>query len=168
MKKTTNLLLMAFTVIAIAFTSCKKEPGPKGDTGATGPQGPAGPSAKTYTFNGVFGPSTQYISYSGLVGDFNTDDMVLTYILNATYGGDDYYIQLPYVANGLANVYAEVNENNGHLYVNTDKANGTSGSPWSSVVTFKFKAVLIRSSQIIKGVDYNNYLEVAKAYNIKD
>lgn len=167
--KTVNFkfALMALFAIALSITSCKKEPGPQGPTGPQGPQGVAGPSAKTYTYNLTFNSTTQYASYSGISADFDTDDMVLTFVYNANYG-NDYYVQLPYVANGTVNIYAEVNEITGHIFVNTDKADGTSGSPWSSGVTFKFKSILIKSSQIKKNVNHAIYSEVVKAYDIKD
>lgn len=173
--KKTKTILAALLLVALTITSCKKEAGPKGDTGAQGPagtngaQGVPGPSAKTFTFTGTFGASTQFISYTGLVGSFDVDDIVLTYILNATYGGNDYYVALPWTDGGV-NYYVEINENTGFMYVNTDKASGAAGSPWASTVTLKFKAVLIKSSQRLLHPDlnYKNYKEVAKAFNIKD
>lgn len=166
MKKTTQLLLSAFTVLALLFTACKKDPGPQGPTGPQGPQGPSGPSAKTYTYTCNFTNLTTYASYNGIMADFTPGDMVLTFIYWANYG-DDFYVQLPF-NDGTINYYAEVSEATGYLFLNTDKANGTTGSPWASNVTLKFKSILIRSDQIKKGVNHASYSEVKKAYNLKD
>lgn len=169
MKKTIKFLCGALVAIALVTTSCKKDPGPKGDTGAQGPQGIPGPSAKTYTFAANFSSTSQYYSYSGLIGLYTADDAILVYVMNATYSAVDYYVQLPYVVGGSVNVYAEVGET-GIIFINTDKANGTSGSPWTSNVSFKFKAVVIKSSQLKKHPDINlkDYNEVVQTFNIKD
>ncbi len=167
--KTIKALLPVVLIILMAITGCEKKQGPKGDQGATGPQGASGPSAKTFTFTGNFNSTTQFIYYTGLMSSFDADDVVITYIFNANYGGTDYYVMLPYVVSGFVNVYAEVGEN-GSIYINTDKADGSAGSPWTSPATFQFKAVLIKSSQIKKhpNVDYSNYSEVKATFNLQD
>ena len=172
MKTKITTMLAALMLVAVLFTNCKKEPGPKGDAGAvgaTGPQGLPGPSAKTYTFNAFFDTSIQYYTYNGLFGEYDSDDAVLVYVLNAYYSSTPYCVLLPYVANGTVNIYAEIGDL-GTIYINTDKANGTAGSPWTSSVSFKFKAVVIKSTMLKKHPEVNlkNYDEVAQTFNIKE
>ena len=157
---------MGIIATMILFTGCKK--GDTGPAGAVGPAGPSGPSAKTYMFTGTFDASTTFIMYSGVTG-FSQDDAVITYVFNATYGSTDYYVQMPYVVSGLVNCYAEVGQN-GNIFVNTVKADGASGSPWTSSTTLKFKAVHIKSSQLKAhpNVNWANYSEVKKTFNLKD
>ena len=170
---TTVLASMALT-LGLTLSSCKKpekgEAGPKGETGATGAQGQAGPQAKTFNFSLTFAIGDTYQSYGGITG-FNADDVLLVYVFNANYGSD-YYVQLPYMSGGSSgiNYYAEFSEANGFLFINTENADGTTGSPWTSSTTLKFKAVLISSAQrsANPNVNWKNYSEVKKVLNLKD
>ena len=172
--KTAMLLSMFALAFGLMFIGCKKEgpQGPAGPAGPTGAVGQAGPQAKTFTFTLVFNSGDTFKSYSGVTG-FNTDDVLLVYVFNANYG-DDYYVQLPYMAGdaGASGVHfwAEFSEMTGNLFINTTWADGTAGSPWSSTKTFKFKAVLISSSQFKANpnVNWSNYNEVKATLNLKD
>lgn len=176
-EKTAKFIGMFALAFGLMFTGCKKEgpqgpAGPAGPTGATGATGQAGPQAKTFVFSLTFNSGDTFKSYSGITG-FNTDDVVIVYIHNNTYSGTDYYTQLPYMTDagsGGINVWPEMNETNGSLFINTTWADGTAGSPWSSSVTFKFKAVLISSSQFVKypNLDWANYNEVKSTLNLVD
>ncbi len=169
-KLTTIATILLTLTLALTNVGCKKEPGPKGDIGTTGPQGPSGPQAKTFVFNLTFNSGDTFKSYSGVTG-FNTDDVLLVYVFNANYGSD-YYVQLPFMSGGSSgvNFYAEFNETNGNLFINTEWADGTTGSPWSSSVNLKFKAVLISSSQFKAhpNTNWGNYNEVKATFNLKD
>lgn len=159
MKKLSLLL-----ILSLVLFSCKKE----GPQGLQGPQGAAGPEAKTFNFNLTFNPGDTFGVYSGITG-FDQDDMVITYVFNDVYGGNNYYVQTPYT---IGNFYfwTEVNESSGNLFVNVTKADGSSGSPFTTTKTLAFKAVLIKSSALILNpdVDFSNYDEVVKTFNITE
>lgn len=159
MKKLSLLL-----ILSLALFSCKKE----GPQGPQGPSGVAGPEAKTFNFNLTFTAGSTFASYSGITG-FDQNDMVITYVLNDSYGGDDYYVQTPYTIGNLY-FWTEVNEKDGNLFVNVTKADGSSGSPFASSTTLAFKAILIKSSALTlhPGVDFSNYKEVVKTFNITE
>ena len=166
--KTTKTILALMLIGSTMFnTGCKKpEKGDKGDIGATGPQGP---DATTFTYFLNFSPSSTFDTYSGITG-FDANDVVVNYVFNANYGGEDFYIQLPYVLSGSVNIYAEVGETTGLVFINTDKADGTSGSPWTSAVSLKFKSVLIKSRAMKQhpGLNLKDYNAVKQAFNLKD
>lgn len=170
--KTAKMLSMFALACGLLFTNCAKDgaTGPAGPAGPAGATGQAGPQAKTFTFTLVFTSADTYKSYSGITG-FNQDDVLLVYVFNANYGSD-YYVQLPYMAGGSSgvNIYAEFAEDSGNLFINTENADGSVGSPWTSNTTLKFKAVLISSSQFKAhpNTNWGNYNEVKAALNLKD
>lgn len=167
--KTTIKMIMIIAVMAITFMGCKKEPGPKGDTGATGAQGPSGPSAKTFTFTLTFDPGETYETFSGVTG-FTPNDVLLVYVFSANYGSD-YYTQLPYIIQtNSVNFWPEFSETTGNLFINTTWADGTSGSPWATSSTKKFKAVLIHSSiyKAYPNVNWANYDEAKTSLQQQD
>lgn len=169
--KTTKLILALLLVGTSLFNQgCKKaEKGDKGDVGPTGAVGASGPEAKTFTYVLNFTTSSNFQTYSGVTG-YDVDDVIVTYILNANYGGQDFYVQLPYVFLGAANIYAEVGETSGLIFINTDKADGSAGSPWTGATSLKFKSVLIKS-RVMKAhpnLDLSDYNSVKKALNLKD
>tara|TARA_R110001592_G_scaffold142757_1_gene365067 strand:+ start:69 stop:596 length:528 start_codon:yes stop_codon:yes gene_type:complete len=175
MKTIKRLSILVIIASVLTTFSCTKEgkqgeTGQQGATGAVGPQGDPGPQAKTFNFNLTFNAGDTYKSYNGITG-FDADDVLLVYIFNANYGAD-YYVQLPYILGGSTgiNIYAEFSEVEGFLFINTENANGTSGSPWTSTTTLGFKAVLISSSARLANpdVDYSNYYEVKGYFNLKD
>ncbi len=77
---------------------------------------------------------------------------------------------MPYILNGAANIYAEVGETTGHIYINTTNANGTSGSPWANPINLKFKSVLIKSRAMKEHPNLNlkDYKSVKDAFNLPD
>lgn len=153
------LLLIASTT----FNACKKP-----EKGETGPQGPAGPQARTFNFTLTFFPGDTYNYYGGIIG-YNTDDVILTYVVYETIGSTNYYTQIPATFGNL-NIFPEFSESTGFLYINTLRADGVSGSPWSASSTLAFRAVLISSSQIAANndIDFKNYKEVKERFNLKD
>ncbi len=168
MRTTIKIFAMALIcVFATTIQSCKKPE--KGEAGPQGPVGASGPEATTKTYILTFNTTQNWQSYSGFVGLYDTDDIIVTYIFNATYS-EDYYVQLPYILNGAANIFAEVGENTGHIYINTNNANGSAGSPWASSVSLKFKSVLIKSRAMKSHPKLNlkDYNEVKRAFNLKD
>ncbi|WP_430401793.1 hypothetical protein [Fluviicola sp.] len=160
----TQGLFMLLLIIVLGISSCKKQVGPQGETGATGA---AGPDAKTFNFNLTFTASDTYQSYSGVTG-YDEGDVVLTFIYYKQLSGTNYWVQLPLVSSGTINIFAEFSETNGNLFINTEKADGSAGSPWTSTNTFMFKAVLIKSSGLIKhpDVDLTNYEQVMETFKL--
>lgn len=165
MKTKSLIILLLATLIGIC--SCKKQVGPQGEIGPKGEVGLAGPDAKTFNFNLTFTPSDTYQSYSGITG-YDAGDVVLTFSMYEQLSGEDYWVQLPFILDGAVNVLPEFSETSGNLVINTKKADGTLGSPWTSTNTFAFKAVLIKSSGLIKhpDVDLSNYKEVKETFKL--
>jgi len=126
-------------------------------------------NAKTHHFSLTFEPGDTWKKYTG-ISDFDTNDVVLVYVWSNTYSGENYWIQLPHIYNSNSiNIWPEFGEDSGDLFINTTWADGSAGSPWSSSTTLDFKAVRIPSSGMIKhpDLDYSNYDEVARAYNLE-
>jgi len=189
MRKTMKTIITVVAVVAIAFTGCKKEvTGPKGDkgdkgetgaagttgatgaTGSTGATGAAGPQAKTFNFQLTFNSGDTYKVYSGVTG-FNADDVILTFVKYENLPSQSYWTQLPLMLPGFVNIFPEFGESTGQLFINTQKTDGTTGSPWTtSNNTFDFKAVLISSSQrqAHPNVNWNDYNEVKEVLNLQD
>lgn len=175
--------LLAICVMALALSSCKKEPikgdkgekGDKGDTGATGQTGATGANgtngvdAKTFNFTLTFNAGDTYQAYSGITG-YNADDVIITYIKWETLGGTNYWTQLPVVVSNFVNIIPEFSETTGNMFINTEKADGTAGSPWTTSNTFAFKAVLISSAQrqAHPNLNWANYTEVKQALHLQD
>lgn len=170
MKTRILLLVLCF---GIALTACKKDPipGPEGPTGPAGPAGPKGdPGAdsqegKTFIFSVNWSAGDTWALYDGINSYFTPDDMVLVYWYWANYG-NDYYILLPVTNNGIFS-YAEVDEIDGSVFVNHENES-TGTSPFTGSVTYKYKAILIPSSQKTAhpGLDFSDYEAVVNAYNL--
>ncbi len=163
--QTAKIIATLFVACSLIFSSCKK--GDTGPAGATGPQGSPGPQAKTFNFNLTFNTGDTFQSYSGVTG-FDADDVVMVYAKYETLGTTDYWSQLPVVIGNVVNFVPEFSDQTGFLFINTLKADGTTGSPWTATTTIAFKAVLIKSSQIKihPNVNWSNYTEVKKTFNL--
>lgn len=169
----TKTIIMGLMVVCLALSNgCKKpekgETGPAGPQGQTGANGADGPEATTQNYTLTFTTAQNWQTYNGFAGLFDANDIIVTYIFNATYG-EDFYVQLPFTY-GTVVAYAEVGETTGYIFINTDKANGTTGSPWSSNTTLKFKSVLIKSKAMKKHPNLNlkDYNAVKQAFNLAD
>lgn len=127
------------------------------------------PEATTFNFNLTFGAGDTVMSYTGITG-FTDNDVVLLYVYNDQIAGENYYVQLPYTALNLVNFYGQFSSTTGKVYVHTEKADGTAGSPWTSTNTFAFKAVLISSKSLLfnQDIDYSDYQAVKARFHIKD
>ena len=151
----------------MTFTSCEKE-GPTGPQGEQGEQGVAGPEARVHVFSLKFNAGETFETYDKIT-NFNKGDVVIVYILWDTYGGDDFYTQLPFMINSNSiNVWPEFSESDGLLFINTTLADGTTGSPWSSSATLNFKAVVLKGSYKMEypNVNFNDYEEVKTVLNL--
>jgi hypothetical protein len=164
-----RLVVLSLSVMALAllFFGCT------GETGPTGPEGPAGPSAAWYDFSLNFSPtvSSGYFSlYAHTI--YADNDAVITY-----WKADSVtFVQLPYNFYSSTTVpvyfYTVIDESYDEpwLWVLTKRADTVSGSPWSANVTCNFRAVVIKTTpgKSPPKVDYGNYLEVKKYYNLPE
>jgi hypothetical protein len=187
MKKLMTIgMLIMIGILSTTFTGCKKdgETGPKGETGATGPTGPAGtngingsngfngapgPDATSYLYNLTFTTAQNYQSYYGITPAFDAGDQIITYVKNSNLAGEDFYVALPYVFAGAVNIYAEVGHTSGSIFIHTDRANGTTGSPWTSTTTLSFKSVLIKGHAMEEhpNLNLNDYEAVMTTFNLR-
>ncbi len=162
-------------IIAIAATTligCKGkdgEPGAQGPQGQTGNTGQAGPEATTFNFNLTFNAGDTYKSYGGITG-YDANDVVLVFALYETLGTENFWVQLPVVLDNFVNIIPEFSSQSGYLFINTLKADGTSGSPWTSSNTISFKAVLIKSRALLAhpGIQLKPYNEIKQILNLKE
>jgi hypothetical protein len=159
--------LLMIALFGLSLTACQKE-GKQGVAGAQGAQGVAGPDAKTFTYNLTFNAGDTYKSYTGITG-FDQGDMVVTYFNYENLGGEEFYVQTPYIyAAGNLNLFVEVGSETGILFVNALKADGASGSPIVGTITFRFKSILIKSTGLQKhpNLDLTSYKDVKEAFNL--
>ena len=166
-KTMTTLMAGLALTLGLTFSSCKKgDTGPKGETGA---DGIAGPQAKTFNFNLTFSSGDTYKSYSGITG-YDADDVVIVYVMYETLAGTNYWTQLPVILSNAVSFVPEFSETSGFLFINTLKASGAAGSPWTSTSTLAFKAVLIKSSQIAANpnINYKDYNAVKSAFKLSN
>jgi hypothetical protein len=140
--------------------------GPQGVAGQTGAQGPAGTANviysewKTTTFNGSSTSQTGIIDAPKLTLEMRDKATVLVYvqiIFNGTY-------LLPYYRAGDNRILANI-QTPGRIVI---EAVGTEGVAFARASTYRYiiipGAVLGRKAAI----DYSNYEEVKKAYNLPD
>ena len=154
---------LIFALITISLTACKKAVGPEG------PTGPAGPEAKTFNFNLTFDPGETFESYSGITG-YDSGDVILTFSKYEDLSGTSYWTQLPATDPlNIVNLTPEFSDVDGNMFINSLKADGSSGSPWVNSTTLSFKAVLIKSSGLIKhpNIDLTDLESIQKTFNIE-
>ena len=165
MKKTITKIgiLILISITAFLFNGCNK-----GDKGDQGIQGPAGPEATSFDFDLTFNTGDTYQTYSGITG-YETSDIVVTYILYENIGSEGYWTQLPVIFDNTVNIIPEFGDQSGLLYINTVKANGTSGSPWTVSTTLAFKAVLIKGRALSShpGIQNQSYEKVKETFHLK-
>lgn len=153
-------------VFGLTLNSCKKvEKGPAGPTGAAGATGANGPEAKTYNVTFTYGAGETYRYYSG-VTDFESDDVLLIYLVYLSVGGQTLCTPISATVYGVDYLTLFV-ESTGAISFNTYAA-GTYSSPWSTSQEVRYKIVHIKSSGLIKhpNVDLSKYEEVKAAYNL--
>ncbi len=156
-------------IAAVLIISCVKE-GPIGPTGAEGPTGPSGPAATTQSYILNFDGTTSWVSYSGFEGLYEANDVIISYIAWDNYGGDDYYVQLPYTDAGTSSSsYAEVNNVDGHIYQNIEDDLGL--VYFTSSTNIGYKSVLIKGRSL-QGMpddfDFSDYNKVKEYFVLED
>lgn len=171
-KRITVLVLISSVLTTFSCTKEGKqgETGLSGPTGPVGPVGPVGPSAKYYDFSVSIPTSTTWASYSLSNTNYTNGDAVIVYWKEFS---NNWLIQTPYIyrpnsTSVGANIYAEITSVS--LFINTTRADGSNGSPWSSTANLDFRAVVIKASAKLANpnIDYSNYYEVKGAFNLKD
>jgi hypothetical protein len=166
--RSTRLVWLVVLCLGVAVSGCKKEGpiGPAGATGETGAAGAAGPDATTFNFNLTFGAGDTWASYGGITG-FDAGDVLVSFILFETLGGDAYWTQMPVVISGV-NFLPEFSDTDGYMFMNTIYADGSSGSPWTSATTLAFKVVLIKSSGLIlhPDLDLSSYDDIQEVFDL--
>lgn len=165
--KTKTLFTGIVIVTSLAFSGCRKD----GPVGPQGPQGPAGingnanvlgsttlsVSSSNWIANGnewydtfILGTITQDIVDKGAVmvyEQFNTTWVALPYTLGITGRSFDFYL------------------GGGHIY--SANADGTaSANPGNQ--TYRFVVISASNRMTHPNVNYKNYEEVKKAFNLKD
>lgn len=156
MKRLSIILLIAIA----GFTSCQKE-GPKGETGESGPD------AKMYSYTVNFSSGQTYQEYTGIVGSFDSGDIVVTYVEDPNEDNlTGLWVQTPFINNDGVNFYAEVTDN-GTVYFNTVIA-ADGSSPWTSNHYFNCRSVLIKGTGLAKhpDLDIADYDQVREAFDL--
>lgn len=176
MKKNISIIF-AVIISVILFVSCAKEGpagpagangtngtnGANGATGATGATGQPGPDAKTFDFQLTYNAGDTYQTYSGITG-FDANDVILFFARYETLGGVPFWSSIPAVFSDV-NFIPEFSNTTGLVFINTFEL-GTQTSPWTSSITFDFRAVLIKSSAKNSNVNYNDYNSVKEYYHL--
>lgn len=173
MKKTVKILTMGMLFIGMTvLVGCKKEDmsqyATKSDLNnyvTHNELSESGFKAKEYNFLITFTPSQTWGSSPTIYKD-NPDDVIIVYTKWDDLGGTPTWAQCPVTFGNLIIVPEFTNYT---LFVNLLKADGTAGSPLSQNLTLPFRAVVIPVSGITQNpdVNYNNYEEVAKTFNLE-
>jgi len=171
--KQLTLATLIIAASALFLAGCTGEQGPAGPTGPTGATGAPGPEAKYYDFSLVFSPTIASGYFSLVNTIYTSSDLVVTYWKVDTVT----YVQLPYTlypGPGYvpAYIYSYIDLSYGvpWLYIVSEKADNTTGSPWASTSTFYFRAVVIKASagKSAPVIDYKNYPNVKEYFNFDD
>ena len=141
--------------------------GTNGQDGQDGQDGTPGPDATTFNFDLTFDASNAEDAYTGITG-FDSGDVILTFANIYNLGSDPAWTQLPAVSSGVSFI-SIFSATTAQLTVLTEYVDGTAGSPWSGTLTLPCKAVLIKSTGLIKhpNLDLTNYTAVAEAFDLK-
>lgn len=188
-------LLHFILILALAFgQACKGpegDPGPQGEPGtpgapgAAGPAGPAGPAgasgtAKVFDFQGInFTAANEYtvgIEYARNTMTVGANDVVLVYeFAGSTQDNTTFWKPLPqtYYSNNNPVVYNFAYSNKAVLIFIDAAANvlPTLGAAFTNDQVFRVVIIpgSLRNGRSIKpDIDFNNYAEVAKYYNITE
>lgn len=166
-------LIFSCLMLSVAFftQNCKTEVGPAGPagaTGATGPAGPAGPAGATGTANVIYsdwatvtftGSGTSWtgkITAPKVTQEIMDKGLVRTYF---KFGNDVYEGTYTNLTGGATTaIYQYLSLGNINL-----RATFNATYPWRYVIIPGGTA-----SGRLANIDYSNYAEVKKAYNIPD
>lgn len=128
--------------------------------------------AKVFNYNLTFYPGTTFAIYEGVMPYFSKKDVIITYYLYENLGNvvnpDYYWVALPFKEEAYGiNWFDEFASDDGFIFVNAEKTNGS--SPFTTTVTNGFKSVLIKANGLKAhpDLDLSNYQEVAKAFDLE-
>lgn len=166
--KTKKIFMFGILLIGVAIMlSCKKK--------ATYTQ-LIDQKPKSTNFQLSYGPGAASQNYTGIQG-FSKGDVLLVYgrtMINeeASWGQLPVVISYPLSETVTGQVIWNFlfKEKTGELTIYTRNSDNTSGSPWLTNITFLFKAVVIKSSEIQQNpdVDLSNYEEVKAKFNLEE
>jgi len=185
MKRLLYLFMLLALIISQACEGPEGEVGPQGDpgpTGATGPAGPAGTSAtaKVFEFPWDFTAEDEYelgFEFADLELPFEVgeSDVILVYMAYGTYQDLPIWAPLPQVFNSSLGQYKfNYAGNNLAMFIFIEgAANVLAGLTADQLTDHGFRVVIIPGSpaggRVIRpNIDYKNYNEVAKYYNITE
>lgn len=188
MKRLLHFILILALAIGQACEGPQGEVGPQGEPGtpgAAGPAGPAGPAgesgkAKVFDFQGInFTAANTYrvgIEYATNNMTVGTNDVVMVYeFAGATNDNVTFWRPLPqtYYSNGKPVVYSYAYSNIAVL-IDLDAEEAvlpTLGEEFTTNQVFRVVVIpgSLRNGRVIKpNINYNNYEEVARYYNITE
>ncbi|RCR66310.1 collagen-like triple helix repeat-containing protein [Larkinella punicea] len=174
-------LIVALTILSL-FSACKSgEAGPKGDTGATGPAGPAGatgvagPAGATGNANVIqisYGPRTttasgfSNFSLNPLTTDQISNSVFFTYV---SFPAEPFsWSFLPGSFRLMDNTYTyavRIGARERQLYL--DRNSGSGALTFNAIRIIAIPANDLRNGRKA-AVDFSNYEEVKKFYNLPD
>ena len=119
----------------------------------------------TITFDDAAGNQLATQAYTELKNQFSPSDAILVYMTVANVSGDDLWMPLPLIDGSQYYEYAY--SDNG-IFAFT--ANAGEDYVWTNVFSKTYRIIKIpRSSLVTKSaVDFNDYNEVMRAYNLYD
>ncbi len=165
-------LLLLFTVIAMsAFTSCE---GPQGPPGFNGSNGTPGFSAESEVFevtNVSFSASNDWFVTYGLDPVILTTDNILVYELVNTNNNIDAWSLLPqiyYFDNGQAQYNFNFSYDQFSLFLDADFDLNLLPATFTQQKTFRIVVIPGYSARDASSINFENYDEVLKAFNIDD
>lgn len=161
--KTNNLLSGIIAVTALAFSGCAKDgaTGPAGATGATGNANVQNFSFATTTASWTLSSGTWFYNYS-LPSTTNMSGAVFMYLQSGTV-----FTQLSFTQNDKEYYFA-YDTNAPHVGVYVTSASGASSIPNPGALNFKVVVIPPASIKANPTVNWKNYDEVKKTFNLSN
>lgn len=188
-------LFSVLFLFGIIVSSCKKVPGPQGETGAAGVQGNQGAqgiqgvqgndgnaNVKSYDITVPVSSfqkltiNNEYYASATLPVVVGLYDAVMVYKFKENVNGTDYYAQLPYDdwynTSYYIHYFFEIGNSNS-LFVSLQNSSGS--APFSNMTTgnIYYRVVIIkgtagRKANIPDGLNTKDYNQVKKVFNLTD
>ena len=130
MKKNKILLMGVFFAIIAIFAGCKKDMSEylkhEDLYGYATNSTVYDNQPKVFSQNITFNAGFTFATYSGITPYFERGDVVLTYYLYEKLGGEQFWVALPFKEDYYdINWFAEFSDNNGLMYINAEKSDGS-------------------------------------------
>jgi hypothetical protein len=189
MKRILHFILILVLALGQACEGPEGDPGPqgekgdKGDTGAQGPAGPAGPAgtsvtAKVFEFEWDFKAEDDFelgFEFAAVDLEVGEADVVLAYMFYGSYKDVPIWAPLPQSFNSNLGPYKyNLAYNNLAMFIFLEGADNVLAGLSTDVLNGNaFRVVIIPGApvngRVVKpNIDYKNYNEVAKYYNITE